>query len=184
MAAGGAHVVGPGLPELVALVNLLVVVGVIYVFARKGIALSISRRAEGISKNLGDAKKELEAVEARLKKAKAEVSDLNAKKQEVLNSVRLEGERVAAQIIEETNKAANQILLDAELSAKSELRNAALMIKGTLVEQTFTQTISQLEGSSPLAQSQKTNIHEKLFEKFVTEIPQQLRSAGGSANGS
>jgi F0F1-type ATP synthase membrane subunit b/b' len=183
MAAGGEYVSGPGLPEAVALLNLLVVVALIFFAGRKGIKSAIAKRSEDISKNLTAAREELIAVEARLKKAKAEYDDLASKKQEVLESVRLEGERVAKQILEETKVSADQILADAELSAKSEVNNAAKKIRANLVEQTFAQTFGQLEGSTAQAHEQKTVIHDKLFEKLVNEIPSQLNSSGGLRNG-
>lgn len=180
---GGHHPVGPGLPELVGLINLMVVIGLIYFFGRRGILSAVAQRSTDISKNLSDAHKELVQVEARLKKAKSEIHDLAIKKREVIESVRAEGERMAKQIVEETQKTANQILIDAELSAASEIKQAAKQIRANLVNQTFVQTLSQLEGSTSQAVTQKTESHEKLFEKFVNEIPLHFNNVGGSANG-
>jgi F0F1-type ATP synthase membrane subunit b/b' len=182
MAAGG-HVTGPGLQEAVALINLAVVIAIVYFAGRRGIKAAVAQRSTDISKNLTTAREELIAVEARLAKAKSEYNDLAAKKRDVIESVRLEGERVAKQILEETKKSADQILADAELSAKSEVSFAAKKIRANLVEQTFTQTLNQLEGSTAKAHEQKTEIHDKLFEKFVTEIPAQLKNVGSSSNG-
>ena len=183
MATGVHHVGGPGLPEVVAFLNLAVVVAIIYFAGRRGIKASVAQRSLDIAKNLTVARDELLAVEARLKKAKHEYSALDAKKREVIESVRTEGERVAKQILEETQKSADQILSDAELSAKSEIRNAAKKIRSSLVEQTFTQALSQLQGSTASAESSKSEIHDKLFEKFVAEIPSQLKNVGGLKNG-
>lgn len=183
MAAEVHHVSGPGLPELVALVNLVVVVALIYVFGKRGIKSAIAQRSTDVATKLTNAREELARVEARLKKAKAEFNDLNAKKREVLESVRNEADRIAKQISEETRQNADQILSDAELSAKSEVRHAAKKIRANLVEQTFSQTLAQLEGSTAKAHGQKTEIHDRLFEKFVSEIPVQLKTAGSVKHG-
>lgn len=183
MATEAHHILGPGLPEVVGLVNLLVVVALIYFAGKKGIKAAVAQRSTDIAKNLTDAREELERVEARLKKAQHELNNLAAKKREVLESVRAEGERVAQQILVDTQKSADQILSDAELSAQSEVRNAAQKIRASLVEQTFTQTLSQLEGSTAKAATQKSDIHEKLFEKLINEIPSQLKTAGGPRHG-
>jgi len=178
MAVGGTHAIGPGLPEFVALLNLGVVIAIVYFAGRRGIKAAVANRSETIAKNLTTAREELAAVEARLAKANQEYKDLAARKLDVIESVRAEGERVARQILEETKNSAAQVLADAELSAKSEVTNAARKIRANLVEQTFDVTLSQLEGSTAKAHEQKTEIHDKLFEKFVNEIPSQLKNAG------
>jgi F-type H+-transporting ATPase subunit b len=166
MAAGVEGASGPGLHEVIVLANLLVVFGIVYVGARKGILGALSSRSENIRQRLFESKRELSKVTDALNTAKAELRDFENTKNRIVAEVRAEAEQVSRTVLEEASVAADRILQDAKLSAKDEARGAFSDLRKELVAAALTETQTLLSQSK----DQQASLHKQLFEQLSNDV--------------
>ena len=165
MAAGGEYG-APGLKELVVAMNVIVIGAIAYFGARKGIVASLKSRSEGVREKLMESKNELAKVENALNSAKAELQSFENTRNKMIAEVRSEAEAVSRTILEEASVAAERLLQDARLSAKTEARGAVEGLRKSLV------SAAVVEAQAVLAQSkdQQATVHKQLFELLNNDV--------------
>lgn len=169
MAAGGGYASGPGMHEVLLLVNLAVVVAVVYVAGRKGIMASLKSRSEDLRKKLFESKEQLKIVNENMAQVKSQLDDFEKTKAQMLSEMKQEAEHVRAKILEEASLSASKILEDAKLAAKNEVRGAASDLKQDLIDATIVETQKLLRGDA----SKKAALHDKL----VSDLKEQIEGA-------
>lgn len=166
MAAGGGYSSGPGMHEVLLLVNLAVLVGVVYVAGRKGIMESLKTRSEDIRKKLFESKEQLKIVNENMAQVKSQLDDFEKTKAQMLDDMKKEAEHVRAKILEEASLSATKILDDAKLAAKNEVRGAASDLKQDLIDETLLETQKLLNSDA----SKKSAVHDKLLNDLTSQI--------------
>jgi len=165
-AVEGAHAVGPGMHEVVALANLVVVFLLVYFGARKGIAAAIRGRSETVEQKLGESKRELAKVTEALDAAKAELKNFENTRNRIVAEMRSEAEHLSNSILEEATLTADRILQDAKLSAKDEARGAASGLKNELIKAALAETQALVAQSK----DQQSTLHKQFFDGLNSDI--------------
>jgi len=167
MATGLEHVAtGPGIHEVVVLMNVLVIGAIFYLGAKKGIVASLKLRSESVREKLMESKTELAKVESALNAAKSELKDFENTRNRMIAEVRSEAEHLSHTILEEASGTAARILQDAKLSAKSEARGAVNELKKALVSAALSETRELIAQSK----DQQATVHKQLFEMMNNDI--------------
>ncbi len=177
------HAVGPGLQEFFAGVNLLVVIAIVVVAGRKGIAASLKDRSTNIQKRLVDAKAELEKMKLEAEAVKRDIANIEVEKRKIIDGVSQEGKKLSDSLVREAKSTAERILADARLAAESELRSATEKLKFRLVSEAIGQSADMIKEGGADSKDIQARIHERLFQKFLDEVPAQIESSGGESNG-
>lgn len=177
------HVAGPGLQEFFAGVNLLIVIAIIVIAGRKGIVAGLKDRSASIQKRLVDAKAELERMQLEAARAKKDLANIEIEKRKIIDGVSQEGRKLADSIVREAVSAAERILSDAKLAAAGELRSAGEKLKAKLVSSAIQQSIDMVQAGGKDSDEIRNRIHERLFQKFVEELPANFARGSEVTNG-
>jgi F0F1-type ATP synthase membrane subunit b/b' len=161
------HAVGPGLRELFALINLLIVLAIIYFGARKGIMAAIRGRSEHISKKLIDAQTELERIQFEAGRARQEISEIEKTKQKLVAEIREQGLKTYEAMIQDAKATAQRIIADARSATENEVRSASARLKAEVVSRALEETVKLTTGSG--AQDLRQRLHDSMLKKFTTE---------------
>lgn len=172
------HVMGPGVMEAIKLANIVIVGIILYLAAGKAIREAIQARAESIAQKITGSKKELEKIQSELSAAKNEFARLSEMKNQILNQVRQEGERMAASIIQDAQSVANRIVSDAKIAAGDEARVAAQKLREKIVEESIQRSVKMLSESG----SAGAATHEKMVNKFLAGMGEGSSSSRNGAN--
>ncbi len=162
----GGHATGPGMHEILAAVNLLIVIGIVYVMGRVGIMASLKNRSEETRKKLFESKEELEKVSKNLDEVKAQLADFDNTKANMMASVKKDAEALGAKILEEASVGATKILEDAKLAAGNEVRGAAADLKTVLIRETLQEARNLLTNNK----DKQAMLHKQLFESLNSEM--------------
>ena len=162
------HASGPGFDDLIKLVNLAVVGAIIYFGAGKGIVAGIKARAELISKKIVDAKIELERITHETDRARREIAEISKTKEKFVAEIRDEGLKVYAAIVQDAKTTAARILADAKLAADNEVTSAVAKVRAELVSKSLQKAL--LLSSDPSALDLRHKLHERLLDRFVTQL--------------
>jgi len=166
--AGNSTAHGPGLPELFALANFLVVVAIVYFAGKKGIVAALKARKENISQGLIVAARDLENMRHEIAKAKKDLSGLEAAKKSFVEELSREGQQTYNKILQEAETAAARIVADAKLAANNEVHEASQKIRGELVSAALARVVTLVNTESG-PESQR-RVHEKFFEDFLGDL--------------
>ncbi len=172
------HHIGPGIRELYALINVLVVAAIIYFAGRKGISASLKERSASISKRLIEAKIELEKMQKESEKLRRQVDNLHVEKRRIVDSVSEEGRRMALAMAAEARETADRILADAKLGAENEMRMATNNLREKLVKAALSQSVLLVKSGGE-SNDMKNQIHAKLFEKLISDLPETFEVSNG-----
>lgn len=175
MSAEVVEHIGPGLKEIYALANILVVAAIIYFGARKGIAASLRDRSESIAKKLSETKNELARIKLEVEKARQDFAGLAQTKSQILNQVENEGRLLSAQLVQEAQKTAEKILTDAKQTAQNEFQQASQKLREKLVSEAVRQSADLVRAEKNETGNLRERIHERLFDKFLTEVEKEQR---------
>lgn len=170
---GHAQHVGPGIMEAIQAANLIVVILIVYLAAGKGIAAGVKARAQAVATKLVGSRDELNAARKELDQVKRELAELDQLKKRISSETRSEGEKLAAQMIQDARQTAERILSDAKAAADNEVRSAALTLRDRVVREAL--KIAK-ESMADAARGGGNKIHEQLVESFVSEL--ETRTAG------
>ena len=172
------HATGPGMHEVIMAINIGVVIAIVIVAGRKGILEGLKTRSKDIADKLFKAKNELEKAKAEIEKSRLEVAALAQTKAKLLKEVEEEGRRLSAALIEEAQQSAERIISDAQLTAANEVSIASKNLQQTLVKKAADEALALVAKSEGSASGLRSQIHEKLIERFIAETAHQ-----GVANG-
>jgi F0F1-type ATP synthase membrane subunit b/b' len=170
MAAEVLEHVGPGIKEVFALANILIVGAIVYFGARKGVKISLKERSDTIAKRLNETRIELARMKAEVEKARQEISRMDQTKTQILSQVQEEAKRFSAQLVQEAEQSANRILTEASLTAKNEFQQASQKLREKLVAEALKQSAEIIRAEKDEAGNLRERIHERLLDKFVTEL--------------
>jgi F-type H+-transporting ATPase subunit b len=157
---------GPGMAELLAFFNIVVIAAVVLIFARKGIATFFASRASAIRERLAASKQELGELERRIAESERQLSDFVALKKKMLEDVRSEALGLSEKLVADAEKSAKQILVDARLAAEQESREAVDSLRDRLIDEALRQVREQL-AKDP---AQRERMHESLVENFAAQL--------------
>ena len=166
MASGVEHATGPGIHEVLAAINLIVVFGIFYVMGKKGILASLKTRSEDVRKKLFESKEELEKVTGQLNEVKSQLNDFEATKNSMFSDIKKDAEVLSAKIIDEANLNASKILESAKLTASGEARGAASDLRAALVRDALKETYSILSESK----DKQAMLHKQLFDSLSSDV--------------
>jgi F0F1-type ATP synthase membrane subunit b/b' len=179
LSAETVHVAsGPGMHEIISLLNLAVIAVIVFVAARKGIKQSLLDRSADISKNLIQAGLDLKRMQEEIDRARGELTNITHAKEKLLTETRTQGEKFSKQLIADAEQSAKRIIVDAQSAAKNEISGAAKQLKQVLVKRAVEESFQLVSDASSDSQSLRTQIHNRLIERFISETP-KLRSHNG-----
>lgn len=164
---GAEHTIN-WIPELVKFLNLAIIVGIIYVFARKGIMSALAARSADISKKIVDAKFELEKMQYEADRAKKEIAEIATIKQKLVDEMREAGLKTYEAMVADAKLAADRIIQDAKLAADNELQTAIGKVKTEIVNQAVSQVLNLVDKSG--TEETKNSLHERLIQRFVGNL--------------
>ncbi len=116
------------------IINFLVLVIVLYKFAKKPLADFLQKRSETIAKTLQEAKAAREAAEKALREVEERLRTKDAEIEAILSAAKRSGEQERNAIIEESARLKEKILEQAKSNIEFELKNAKKVIKAEAVE--------------------------------------------------
>jgi F-type H+-transporting ATPase subunit b len=114
--------------------NFLLLIAVLYKFAKKPFADFLQKRSETIAKTLQEAKAAREAAEKALKAVEERLRTKDAEIEAILSAAKRSGEQERNAIIEESARLKEKILEQAKSNIEFELKNAKEVIKAEAVE--------------------------------------------------
>lgn len=166
--SAGHEASGIGFMEAIKTANLLVVIGIVYFAAGKGIAAGVRARAQTISDRLLKSKETLVKMKAELAAAQSELAQIDKVKAKLLADVRVEGEKLAASILNEARTTADRILSDAKAAANEEGASAVRKLKEKVVSEAIAKAAQSFQDGSLNGTHQK--VHEQLVDNFSSGI--------------
>jgi F-type H+-transporting ATPase subunit b len=161
-----AHVIGPGLPELITLINLFLLTAFLVLFTRKGISSFFQDRSVSIRARLETSKRELAEVEQKISETQGKLADFEGLKRKMIEDVRREAHALSDKIVADAERAAKQVLVDARLAAEQESREAIDAIREKLILEALKNVQEQL-ARDPLI---REKMHDSMVENFATQL--------------
>lgn len=180
-AGGHAVATAPGFGDLIALVNIGIVVAIIVFAGKKGIKAFLKNRADELSKGLVLAKEELDATLKQIQSAREQIADVEGMKAKMIAQVTEEGERLSKQIVAEAQVTAARILADARLAVGSELSSATKTLRTHLVQKSVQATLAQMADEKN--NSLKGQLHQRLVEGLIEDLNKSATTNGRYVNG-
>lgn len=175
MAAETVHEIGPTLADLFKLGHVVVVALLIYFGGRKAIAAALKARTQNISKRLVQAKAELDKMKAETERARKELAGMAETRRKLISDVEEEGRKMAERLVTEARQTADRILTDAKAAAENEVRSATSKLRAKLVTEALHQSSELVRTSQSSGSDLQAKVHETLFERFLTELPTEIR---------
>ncbi len=160
LAAGGG-----GLQDLIyQAINLLILLGVIFYFARKPVTDYFASRRSDIKLDLDRAGELLAAAEARNAEIQRKLADLESQIEEIRELSRRRADEESERILAEARKQAERVRADARaaaeqelLRARRELRTEAADLAAELADRLLVENIGD-------------NDRERLLDEFITRV--------------
>lgn len=166
MASGEGHAADGVLLKdfLYRCLNFAVMVGILAYFALKPIKKALAERQENVVRTLDEAQKTQEQAEARHREVAAKLKAADEDIDKVYAAIREEGEQERQRIIANAQAMAEKIQTEAEKSARREVENARLQLRGEVAEL-----------ASKLAEQLiKKNIspedHDRLLNEYIKSV--------------
>lgn len=145
-------------------INFVVVVGIIWKFAGKGIADFFRGRQDKIRHDLDDLETRRRDAEAKIKDVEKSIANLEKEKASILAEAKAQGEALKAGIVAEAEKKAAQIKAAAE--------NAAVTERKVMLDQIRSEVAGMIvETAESLIKEKLTaEDHQKLVDKYLTKV--------------
>jgi len=145
-------------------VNLVLVLGVIFYFARKPVLEYFATRRADIKRDLDTAAELLTAAEHRNAEIQRRLADLQSEIEEMRETSRRRADEECERILAEARKAAERIRADAHAAAEQELTRARHDLRVEAADLAV-----QLAGDL-LRQNVGENDRERLLDEFITRV--------------
>lgn len=179
MAGPVGHIVtSPGAHELFSLLNVLVVVTVVVVFARKGIKEMFKSRSQKLRDELIATREELKKISQEIELSRGYLANIEKEKNELIKKVEEEGRLLASRLVDEATASAVRIKEDSDRAATAEFAEMRKKLKAELLDSLVAKV--QAEFSSETAQQK---IHDKLIEGFLNQSGALSKEATVGPNG-
>ncbi len=145
-------------------VNFVIVVGIIWKFAGKGIADFFRGRQDKIRHELDDLDARRRDAEAKIKDVEKSIANLDKEKAAILAEAKAQGEALKAAIVAEAEKKAVQIKTAAE--------NAAATERKVMLDQIRAEVAGMIVETAEALIKEKLTAedHQKLVDKYLTKV--------------
>jgi F-type H+-transporting ATPase subunit b len=158
-------------PYLAAVLNFSVFAYIIYRFGKKPIQESLTRRKQGIVRDIEAAQKMRKEAEERLAQYEARLEKIDSELERIRNDFREQGEREKQRIVADAEEKRDRMLKDAQFLIEQE----AKQLRVTLLRETVDAAV---RAAHEVLQAKVTaEDHERLAEQFL----KQLAASKGAA---
>ena len=144
--------------------NILILVGIIYWFARKPISSTLRTSAENAKKRLDESRETEELTKAQLKQMREKLTGLEKESLEMLAKARLEAQAEKKRIIEEGKREIVRMREHARISIEQEYRKAEHRLRQWVA----TESVKLAE--EKLKQKMSGNHQNKLFNEYLDQL--------------
>jgi F0F1-type ATP synthase membrane subunit b/b' len=107
-----------GISEWYALAHVTIIAAIIYFSARTAIRLALKSRKEDVEKKLIETRKELSELNKSIELSRKELSEIEKTKAQLISKVEEEGKKLKDNLVLEAEATARRILEDARLAKK------------------------------------------------------------------
>lgn len=144
-------------------VNLLIVIGVLYILAYKPVTKVLLEREEKIEGAIEDAAKSQKEAKELLAKYEAQIKDARNEAQEIIAKATKVGDEMAEEIVAKARDEANKTLAKAKSEIEGEKQRALAEIKGEI------STLVILAAGRVIEKELDLTEHERLIQDFLTK---------------
>jgi F-type H+-transporting ATPase subunit b len=163
LASGGEE--GGGSSELLfQSINLILILGIIFYFARKPAIAFFAERREQISNELDSAAELLSQAEIRNSELQRRLVDLQSEIEEIRETTRRRAEEESERILAEANRSAERIQSDAAAAVSQELQRAQQALRAEAAGLAL-----ELAGQI-LSEQVSDGDRERLLDEFITRV--------------
>lgn len=174
MASVGEIHTGPGVRELVSLIQISCVGALVFFAGRAGLKSFLKNRSDEISKKIVDARLELERLTHEAFKAREEISKISDTRKRMISEVEAEGHKLYDQLVLEAKQTAAKILEESKISAQNEFEVARRALKKEIVAGAMQQAILIASSDSSGNGDGRGKIHAGLLERFSVTGPEEI----------
>lgn len=163
-AAGGASEGSPFLDFLWKVVNVVVLVAIIYKFAKKPVSAALGNSAESAKKLLDDARKAEEKLTAELSEMRSKISELEKEAKQMVETAKKDAEEMRSRIIEEGKLEIQRMKEQASFALKQEHRKAEDDLRRWIAEESVSLAEDKLK--KEMNQNQQKNLVTKFMDQL------------------
>jgi F-type H+-transporting ATPase subunit b len=171
----GEIVMSPGIHELVALLNIVVIAAVVFFFFRKSIAQGFSERSKKLREDLVLTREELKRISQEIENARFTLSQIQKEKQELIAKVEDEGRALAKRLVDEATLSAQRIKEDTGRAMNAEFSEIQTKFKEELLEMLMQKALADFA-----SENSQTKLHEKLIESFHSQTAHLSKNVQGA----
>ena len=170
-ASGSEGTSSPLMDFVWKVVNVVVLVAIIYKFAKKPVAAALGSSAESAKKVLDDARDAEERISTDLSEMNSKIAGLEKEAIEMVAAAKKDAEDAKARIVEEGKLEIQRMKEQASFALKQEQRKAEDDLRRWIAEE----SVKLAEG--PLKKKMNQNDQNKLVKKFVDQLNQTKGAA-------
>ncbi len=157
--------------------NLVLLLGVLFYFARKPVGEYFASRRSGIEQNLTGAATELSAAEATFAKWQRRLIDLDAELEQIRTTSRQRAESERERIIADAQAAAQRVRDNATAAITQELRRAREQLREEATQLAIDMAAQRLEREVTAAD------RDRLLDEFIERIEQRDATSAPAVSG-
>jgi F-type H+-transporting ATPase subunit b len=155
------------IPEIAAIVNFFVLVGVLFFLTKKPIKSFMATRSDDIRKNVEESERLQQEALDLLKGYESKLAKLDQEIKEMLENARNEGEKEKAEILARAERMSAQIVENAKNMAEREI----VKQKDSLQRELMTKVIA--EALKALREKASEKDHKAFTNQFITQMEKQ-----------
>ena len=149
-------------------INTVVFIAIIIFASKNIIKAGLQARADGISKEINEAKRLYTEAETLLNEYQSLVDESAAARENLLKQYREQGEAEKEKLIAEGKASAERIVADAKRAAENELASMQRKIESELVERSLKRAEELIVAKVSRAD------HNRLNQEYLSEIERQI----------
>jgi F0F1-type ATP synthase membrane subunit b/b' len=177
----GQIVSAPGAHELFSLLNVLVVVAVVVVFARRGIQEIFKSRSQKLRDELIATREDLKKISQEIELSRSYLANIEKEKNELIRKVEEEGKLLASRLVDEAKASADRIKEDSDRAASAEFAEMRKRLKAELLDSLVAKVHAEFS-----SENSQQKLHERLIDGFLNQSESlskkvSVTSSGGQA---
>ena len=155
---------GSSLDFLYKVINFLILLGILYYFAKKPIASGLKNSAQATKQNLDEARKAQQEVEAELEAFRGKLAQMKQEAQTMVENAKKEAEAEKERIITEGQALANRMKEQVRVAVEQEYKKAELELRQWTAEET-------VKMAEKLVQEKMDDSHhENLIKEYLNQL--------------
>lgn len=166
-AAEGHAASNPWLSLLWKTINFLVLIGLIYYFARKPVGAYLRSTAELVKATLGNAREAKQAAEAELAAQQRKIDGLQAELERMIQQAREDSEKEKQILLAEAEAQAERIVTQMRLQVEQEFSKATTELKRQIADE-MVRNAEEL-----IAKRLDGTTNEKIVEEFIEKLEER-----------